>query len=110
MNIIDVILEYKPGLEHQLAYGALVAREVGQVVHLNVVDHKVLGSVAEFTVKTEEITRLSLGNLGADDDVPGQNSSVLNEGIVGDFHLFRSCRGHCSYGTIHMEGHPLVLF
>ena len=59
-----MILEYKPGLEHQLTYRAPVAREVGQVLHLNVVDHKVLGSVAELTVKTEEITRVSLGNLG----------------------------------------------
>ena len=88
----DVILEDEPSLEEKLAQRAPIAREVWQVVHLDMVDHKMLSCVTKIAVSTEKVSGIIPADFLSNDDIPGENLPVLYKGIVSNLHFFRNFR------------------
>ena len=87
-----VVLEDEPSLEEELAQRAPISREVWQVVHLDVVDHKMLSAVTKIAVSTEKMSGIGPTDFLSNYDIPGENLPVLNKGIVSNLHFFRNFR------------------
>ena len=82
------------------------------MVHFDVVDHKMLQLMAELTIHALEASCGSFGHFRADDNVPGENFSVLDERVVSDFNFFGNILKYCGtwnlsifsdFNTLHLQ-------
>ena len=65
-----MILEDEPGLEEKLAQRTPISWEVWQMVHLYVVNHKMLSCVTKIAVSTVKMSVVGLRDFLSYDEIP----------------------------------------